>query len=172
MGFFRRSKSVEEITTEIAAFFEEVRHGKTTDMRDWKSDMDRKLEERCKAEEKREADRKAAEQRRLAEEKREAERRYVSEVKAHMRRYKCHICCEPSEGPTYVEAYRYQDFSDEIARNRYVDAHYEWDMPIGLRKCTICGKWCCEERHINKDVCERCFRKGYMPGDKRKWWDV
>jgi hypothetical protein len=140
-------------------------------MSDWRSELHRKLDERRRAEDKQKADREAAKQRRLAEKERAEERRHNAKVDKHRRQYKCHICGEPSGGPNYnpgtlltrnIEWGR----DDDV----WAGGHYEWDKPTDLWKCVKCGRWSCSKNnHIDvTGLCERCFKKGYMPGGRRR----
>lgn len=135
--------------------------------------MERRLKERDEAEEKREAERRALQKRKKEKEKQLRDKEHATAVEKHKRRYKCHIahCSTSSTGPTYVAAHtEYRSGANEDwgeSRNEYIEAHYEWDNPKNLHKCTICGKWACMI-HINMGVCEECFKKGYMPGDKSR----
>jgi hypothetical protein len=125
-------------------------------MSNWQSDLDRRLRARKEAEAKRKATEEARQKKQQAEQRiRERER----QLQAHRRRYKCYICRRPSDGPT-----RRSWGGNE---GEYDD----WYYPAGLRQCSVCNKWACDENrpepHIYRGVCQRDAQKGYLPGDKR-----
>jgi hypothetical protein len=140
-------------------------------MSNWHRDMDRKLQAQQEAEAKHKAAEEARQKKQQSEQRaRERER----QLRRHQRKYKCHICGAPSDGPT-----RHRSIWMGEAGDRYVE-YDSWADPAGLQQCSICGKWACcdgsEDPHIHgplyRRVCKRCYNKGYLPGDRRKWWDL
>lgn len=105
----------------------------------WKSKIDNYLEEQKRIEDA-EADRR----------REEREREYQDKLEVHRKRFKCHVCGEPSKGP-YL-----QDTSSWDAPHGPIIEH--WQTPTGLTKCNMCGKWVCEDCN-HKGICERCAEK-------------
>jgi hypothetical protein len=144
-------------------------------MSDWQSDIDRRLQAREEAKAKRKAAEKARQRKQQAEQRaREAERH----LQQHKRRYKCHICGKPSDGPSHILKIRnpvsgdYEEVDYPFGLHQQIE-YDDWYKPAGLQRCSICCRWACFEReHIYRGICEKCAKKGYLPGDRRKWWHL
>jgi hypothetical protein len=100
--------------------------------RDWRDEIDKRLAEL----ERREVEK------HLREKQEDFEYSFERLMERHRRRFRCHICRKPSEGPRL----RY----DSIGPVSTV-----WDAPTGLSKCSRCEKWTCPD-HLHRGYCKRC----------------
>ncbi len=82
-------------------------------------------------------------------------------LQAHQRRFRCHVCHKPSDGPYTAHAPRFRWISGRTAEDTgYHNAvEYEtqvnWDQPTGLARCSRCHGWTCDV-HLYKGICQRC----------------
>jgi hypothetical protein len=138
-------------------------------MSNWKTDMERKLQAQRDAEAQREAERRAGAER-VAEQRQAKQARENAKLLAtHQRRFKCHICGRPSDGPAQTKIISVdQSRGDDDYRNVYGD---DWDEPINLIRCSVCNNWSCDD-DIAQGVCKRDYEKGHLPGGKprKSWW--
>ena len=84
----------------------------------------------------------------------------VHSLPAHQRRFRCHICHKPSEGPYTVHTPRFRWVSREAEDTGYHNAvEYETQVdlnrPTGLALCSRCHSWTCDV-HLYKGICQRC----------------
>ncbi len=136
-------------------------------MSDWKSRIDaweankhRKVEEKAKrrqeqAEHRRKTDTGAMPKRRWGQ---------VQTLAVHQRRFRCHICRKPSDGPQTYDMVQFawvatRKIEDDSYRQgiEYMQ-HVNWDYPTGLSKCSKCHAWTCVE-HVYKGMCQTCADK-------------
>jgi hypothetical protein len=138
-------------------------------MSNWHRELDREMQARREAEEKRKVEEKA----RLKKEREEQEAEVARiRLQAHQLKFRCHICGRPSDGPRYDTLWN----TDPTPRCPAYIIYSSWDIPSGLKKCSICDRCACydkpEDLHISHGICKRRYERGYRPGDKRKWWDL
>ena len=85
----------------------------------------------------------------------------VHTLQAHQRRFRCHICHRPSDGPHTAHVPRFRWVSPDPAEGPdYQNAvEYEtqvtWDQPTGLARCARCHSWTCHV-HLYKGICQTC----------------
>ncbi len=91
--------------------------------------------------------------RKKAEEPERLKKEYEKQLQSHRARFRCYICGTPSSGPTTWIA----DSEGPAGTN--------WDIPTGLVRCRVCGKWICNNHHYNPDprfsvgYCKNCAEK-------------
>ena len=79
---------------------------------------------------------------------------------AHQRRFRCHVCHKPSDGPRTFSAVRLAWISrpaEDEGPHKGVEyeQHVEWECPTGLARCTRCHAWSCAE-HLYMSICASC----------------
>ncbi len=79
---------------------------------------------------------------------------------AHRRRFRCHICHRPSDGPRTFSTVRLAWISrpadDEGPHNGVqYEQHVDWECPTGLGRCTRCNAWSCSD-HLHMAICPTC----------------
>lgn len=127
----------------------------------WEADKHRKLEEKAKwrqdqAEQLRgKSDSGAMSQRRWGQ---------LQTLAAHQRRFRCHVCRKPSDGPQRYSMVQFawvttRKIEDDSYRQGVEYMQYvNWDYPTGLIKCSKCQAWTCVE-HLYKGMCQTCADK-------------
>lgn len=66
------------------------------------------------------------------------EREYKRKLAKHHRKYKCHVCGKYSEGPYWASG----NYIFGVGGGH---GGIVWDRPIGLKECSICKKWTCND---------------------------
>ncbi len=83
---------------------------------------------------------------------------------AHQRRFRCHVCRKPSDGPQTYHTLKLAWVSrrklDDTGAGEGVEhvQHVNWNVPTGLSRCSRCHAWTCAE-HLYKGVCQTCAYK-------------
>jgi len=114
----------------------------------WKGRIDHWLEKEREKREKVAA-------RETEKQKRRREKEEAEKLTEHQRRFHCCVCGKPSPGPfmglTGVPISDWPGWVDEPGPH--------WRIPTGgLKKCSQCGQWACEE-HIHKGICQNCAKR-------------
>ena len=79
---------------------------------------------------------------------------------AHQRRFRCHVCHKPSDGPRTFSTVRLAWISRAVDGEgphkgvEYVQ-HVDWECPTGLARCSRCHAWSCAE-HLHLTICPTC----------------
>lgn len=81
--------------------------------------------------------------------KESAERRKKERLANHQAKFKCCVCGKPSSGPTKKTTHDHDGPGS---------SYYDWDDPAGLRKCSVCGRWACNN-HWYSGYCKNCGEK-------------
>ncbi len=79
---------------------------------------------------------------------------------AHQRRFRCHVCHKPSDGPRTFSTVRLAWISrtaDDEGPHKGVQyvQHVDWECPTGLERCRRCHAWSCAE-HLHMTICQPC----------------
>jgi hypothetical protein len=82
---------------------------------------------------------------------------------AHQRRFRCHICHHPSDGPRTFSTVRLgwiaaRAYDAEPHHGVAYEEHVDWECPTGLTRCARCDAWSCAA-HLYKGICPRCAGK-------------
>ena len=128
---------------------------------DWEADVLRKAEARAKRRDEQE------ERRRSRSYHVDPDRRrwgQVHTLEAHQRRFRCHICHKPSDGPYRSHVPHFTWTSSRVEEDAgyhnavEYETHVDWERPTGLARCRKCHCWTCDA-HLYKGICQECAMK-------------
>lgn len=121
----------------------------------WRDKVDQ-ADERRRQEERRRRER---EDEAIARENAAIDRQYERKLEKHQRRFQCHVCGKPSDGPVdKLVGERDEQRDDGSEFRTYGIYEPDWGTPTGLVRCTRCNKLTCDD-DIYRGICKTCAER-------------